>query len=158
VCYKWLCLSALVYLAPALHNSIVAWLGSVRLGLARLGTAWFIQRDGKQVFAGLKNITRSGIRFTFTRAHCSYCAHNWEIVFWTIIQSRACAERACYTNLPPGPRLLVRCQVKWLRQYLLCDWRYVSISFLHAVSSHQKQKLWQLTCINFTVFLKLIVI
>jgi hypothetical protein len=33
---------------------------------------------------------------------CSYCPYNGQMLFWTVVQSRACAERGILTFHPPG--------------------------------------------------------
>jgi hypothetical protein len=102
-------LSSSVYLAPALRTDSGFDFTRYRLVYAtgQQGRYWPVKKDS-------------------VRPDSSHC-YMWtlftvclqlRILFWAVIQSKACTERACHTNRPPpGPQLLLRCQVKWLRQY-----------------------------------------
>jgi hypothetical protein len=87
-----------------LHSTVVI--------LAQLVTVWFMQRIGKAGIHQSNNTLWGAVRSSVTPAHGSYCADNGEILFWTVLLSRACAERVILSTLPS-----TRTQDKWRGQY-----------------------------------------
>jgi hypothetical protein len=55
--------------------SLLDVLHSIIVTLARLVTAWFMQRNGTAGIHLSNNSMRGGVRSTVSRAHCSYCAY-----------------------------------------------------------------------------------
>jgi hypothetical protein len=63
-------------------------------------TTWFMQRDGNAVIGRIT--LRYGIRVYLARVCSSYCVYDGEMLFRTVVLSRACAEPDILT-FPSSP-------------------------------------------------------
>jgi hypothetical protein len=79
----------------AMLKWILSALHSSDFGTARYGLVYATGRQRK--YSPIKQHSADGVRSTVTRPHCSHCAYNGEMLFWTVVLSRACAERVILT-------------------------------------------------------------
>jgi hypothetical protein len=103
--------------------------------------AWFMQQDGKAGICWSKYILPGGVWSILTCAHCWYREYNAEMLFLTVILSRAFTEDVILTSLPPDP-LSVKWQNNWCGRKYSC-WKWIKQSNYNHFIYEKLKILWE---------------